>query len=67
MIELGRYTMLKVGHKSAPKDPKRHKKLRSSAKRMTTDGLNSLRYDVIKSVKTAEYQLYTNITVNIGA
>jgi hypothetical protein len=23
MIELGRYTMLKVGHKSAPKDPKR--------------------------------------------
>ncbi|CAB4036475.1 beta-1,4-N-acetylgalactosaminyltransferase bre-4-like [Paramuricea clavata] len=67
MIELGCYTMLNVGHKSAPKDPKRHKKLQSSAKRMTTDGLNSLQYDVIKSIKTAEYQLYTNITVNIGA
>jgi hypothetical protein len=40
----------------------RHEKLRTSAKRMTTDGLNSLKYDI---VKTEEYRLYTQITVNV--
>ena len=40
----------------------RHEKLRTSAKRMATDGLNSMKYDI---VKTDEYQLYTQITVNV--
>ena len=40
----------------------RHEKLKTSSGRMKTDGLNSLKYDI---VKTEEHPLHTQITVNV--
>ncbi|XP_028409000.1 beta-1,4-galactosyltransferase 1-like isoform X2 [Dendronephthya gigantea] len=61
-IVIGRYTMLQIGHKSAKKDDRRHEKLETSEDRMSRDGLNTLKYDVIK---TEEHQLHTQFTVNV--
>ncbi|XP_046859387.1 beta-1,4-galactosyltransferase 6-like isoform X1 [Xenia sp. Carnegie-2017] len=61
-MSIGRYTMVKIGHNSAPGDPFRFEKLQTSVKRMFIDGLNSLKYDVLKF---QEHELFTQILVNV--
>ncbi|KAM7430624.1 hypothetical protein ABFA07_018699 [Porites harrisoni] len=61
-MELGRYKMVQKYHKSAPADEKRMEKLRDSAARMATDGLNSMKYTVNK---ITEHLLYTQVTADV--
>ncbi|XP_068751483.1 beta-1,4-galactosyltransferase 1-like [Montipora capricornis] len=61
-MKLGRYTMIKAFHKSASPDEQRMEKLRDSAQRMNSDGLNSLVYTV---QNISEHLLYTLVTVDV--
>lgn len=62
-MQAGRYKMLKTFHfRSTGKNPNRGASLRTSVKRMSTDGLNSLKYKV-QHVK--EYPLYTLVSVDV--
>lgn len=61
-MQLGRYKMIKMFHHSSKPDPDRFAKLRDSAQRMGSDGLNSLVYTV---VNITEYRLYTLISVDV--
>lgn len=61
-MQLGRYTMIRLFHKSAKPDEQRFEKLRDSSQRMNHDGLNSLKYTV-ESI--TEHLLYTLVTVNL--
>lgn len=45
--DLGRYTML--SHKKAKPSPTRHRVLRKGKRRYKTDGLNSLKYQILKT------------------
>ena len=57
-MAIARYTM--ITHKKDVPNPIRHKLLKSGTKRMSWDGLNSLRYEVLKVIKT---NLFTRIVV----
>lgn len=61
-MQLGRYKMIKMFHHSSKPDPDRFAKLRDSAQRMSSDGLNSLVYTV---VNITEYRLYTLVSVDV--
>lgn len=61
-IKVGRYKMLKIFHTSGEANPDRFAKLRDSAQRMATDGINSLIYKV-ENVR--EHRLYTQVTVDV--
>ena len=60
-MEIGRYTML-THLKSEDKDPERFDKLRTSEQRMADDGINSLKYNLLK---VEEFPLYTLVQVYI--
>ena len=62
-MSVGRYKMVRVFHKSAKADPLRFEKLKSSKQRMSSDGLNSLKYKVLH---VFERPLYTKVTVEVN-
>ncbi|KAL9965112.1 hypothetical protein ACROYT_G028865 [Oculina patagonica] len=62
-MQVGRYKMLKVFHfRSHGGDPNRVAKLHTSAERMSTDGLNSLKYAV---QQVTVLPLYTIVTADV--
>ena len=58
--EIARYTMIR--HKQQPVNKERVRILKSSARRHTRDGLNSLQYEVLARQLP---HLYTNVTVKL--
>ncbi|XP_031571876.1 beta-1,4-N-acetylgalactosaminyltransferase bre-4-like isoform X2 [Actinia tenebrosa] len=63
-LQIGRYKMIRVHHHQSSKaDPNSGAKLRNSRIRMMKDGLNSLKYKVLK---TKEEPMYTMITVEVN-
>lgn len=61
-MQVGRYKMLKIFHTSGKADPDRFAKLKDSAQRMASDGINSLLYKV---ENVTEHRLYTQVTVDV--
>jgi len=62
-MQAGRYKMLKTFHfRSTGANPNRLASLKTSVKRMSTDGLNSLKYTV---QHVTEYPLYTLVSVDV--
>lgn len=63
-LKIGRYTMIKIAHFQSSKDnPNRHNLLEQSPQRMGSDGLNSLRYNL---VEVDEQPLVTFIRVKLS-
>merc|ERR1712034_228006 len=63
-IKVGRYTMIKLEHfRSSKADPNRMNLLRSSKTRMSTDGLNSLKYH-LKEVVEEPLVTFVKIKMN---
>jgi hypothetical protein len=60
-IKLARYKMLK--HKSGSLNPQRYQLLDSATDRHSNDGINSVKYRLIKVV---QYKLYTHLFVDVG-
>ena len=60
-VKIAHYKMLK--HQSRVKNPKRVQLLIKATKRYLTDGLNSVKYKLIKTVK---YKMYTHFWIDVG-
>ena len=60
-IKIAHYKMLK--HKSRVKNPKRVQLLVKATKRYLTDGLNSVKYKLIKAEK---FNMYTHFWIDVG-
>lgn len=60
-MNIARYTM--ITHKKDTPNPERFTLLNSGVRRMTWDGLNSLKYKVVKISKT---RLFTRVVVDIN-
>ena len=60
--DVGRYMMLKEHHFRDKPGGNRHMLLKTSTKRMYTDGLNSVKYEVLKKT---EFPLYTHILAKL--
>ncbi|XP_005999968.1 beta-1,4-galactosyltransferase 2 [Latimeria chalumnae] len=63
-IRIGRYRMVKHDRdKHNEPNPQRFTKIQNTKMTMRRDGINTLKYELVETVR---HSLYTNVTVNIG-